>query len=108
MYKSNFWRKLQRNCKQTNNQKIREENNISTIESKLKYYRLNTYYRIRETHSISYLNDKEYINNELRTIDAPVSLIKNNINNRNNDSLNGILQYKTLSLIGKEHMEENT
>ena len=29
-------------CKQTNNQKLRYGDNISTIGSKLKYYRLNT------------------------------------------------------------------
>ena len=50
---------------------------ISTIESKLKCYRLNTYYGIRETNSISYLNDKEYINNELKLLDTQVSIIKN-------------------------------
>ena len=64
------------NCKKTSNQKIREENNISTIESKLKYYRLNLYYRLRGTYSIAYLNDKEYINNELKTLDTHINKLK--------------------------------
>ena len=61
------------NHKQTNSQDLRDKNNISTIESKLKYYRLNMYYRIRETHSIAYLNDKEYVNNELKTLDTHIN-----------------------------------
>ena len=61
------------NCKQTNNQILRDEHNISTIESKLIYYRINMYYRIRETHSTAYLNDKEYVNNELKTLGAHIN-----------------------------------
>ena len=34
------------------------------------------YYRIRETHSTAYLNDKEYVNNELKTLDAHITKIK--------------------------------
>ena len=83
--------------------KIRDDNNIDTIESKLKYYRLNTYYRIRETHSSAYRNDKEYINNELKTLDSQVSVLTNHVNSKNEDILNNILRCKTISLIGKEH-----
>ena len=70
---------LERNCNQINNRKIREGKNITTIDSKLKYYRLNMYYRIRGAHSISYLNGEEYIDNELKTIDTYVNLIENHI-----------------------------
>ena len=54
---------------QPNNQQIRAGYNIATIESKPKYYRINMYYRLRETQSTAYLNDKEYIDNELKTLD---------------------------------------
>ena len=94
------------NCNRENNQKIREENNnITTIESKLKYYRLNTYYGIRETQSIAYLNDKGYIDNELKTLDTYINLLANHILS-NEENLNNIIRYKTLSTIGKHRSEK--
>ena len=63
------------------------------------------YYRIRGAHSTSYLNDKEYINNELETIDTHVRVIANQINRKNGEIFNNILQYRTLSLIGKDILE---
>ena len=93
------------NSKKENNQKWGEDNNIATIESKLKYYRLHMYYRIRETHSTSYINDEGYINNELKTLGAHVNIIENHINNKDEDILNNIPKYTTLSLIGTKNKD---
>ena len=57
------------------------------------------YYRIRDAHSISYLNGKEYINNELKTLDAHVNSIENHIND-NDDIVNNTQQSEALSFIG--------
>ena len=46
---------------------IREKYTIPSIESRLKFYRLNTYYRLKIALSAPYLNDIDYINNELAT-----------------------------------------
>ena len=64
------------------------------------------YYRIRETHSVAYLNDKEYVNNELKTLDTNISKIKDHINNKNNDSLSDIPKYKSASSFGEKNIEE--
>ena len=64
------------------------------------------YYRIRETHSTAYLNDKEYVNNELKTLDTHINKIKHYMNNKNNDVLKDIPIYKTSSNIGKKNIEE--
>merc|ERR1712112_775187 len=85
--------------------KIRKDNNISTIESKLKYYRLNMYYRIRETHSIAYLNDKEYVNNELKTLDTHINKLKQNIINNNKEMLSDIPIYKSPNETRKNNIE---
>ena len=61
------------------------------------------YYWIRETHSISYLNGKEYINNELKTLDTYVNSISNHIQNNDEEFLNNIIHSKTSSIIGKIH-----
>ena len=37
----------------------REMSSIATIESKLKYYGLNMYYRFKNTLSVAYLNDRD-------------------------------------------------
>ena len=39
---------------------IRQKYNITTIGSKLKYFRLKTYYRWKRNDGANYLNDKEY------------------------------------------------
>ena len=64
------------------------------------------YYRIRETHSIAYLNDKEYVNNELKTLDTHINKIKNRINNNDKDLLIDIPNYKSSTNIGKKNIEE--
>ena len=51
------------------------------------------YYRIRETHSISYLNGEDY-NNELKTLDDYVNSIGNRIRNKDDEFLNNIIRYK--------------
>ena len=63
-------------------------------------------YRIRETHSTSYVNDKEYINNALKTLDSHVWSVKNHINNKNEDIVNKMSQCKTLSSVGESHTTE--
>ena len=34
------------------------------------------HYRMRETHSTAYLNNKEYVNNELKTLDTNITKLK--------------------------------
>ena len=70
--------KYTENWKRINNEQIRNDSNVTTIESKLKYYRPNMYYRIREAHSLSYLNDKEYINDELKSMGTYINSLGEN------------------------------
>ena len=63
------------------------------------------YYRIRETHSISYLNGAEYINNELKSTGTYINSIGNQIRNNHEGLLKNIIHYKTLSNIGEGRAE---
>ena len=58
---------------QVRNDIIRQKYNIATIESRLKYFRLRTYYKWKRYVSINYLNNKEYIDNELHTVDIYIA-----------------------------------
>ena len=67
------------------------------------------YYRIRETHSISYLNDEAYINNELKSMGTYINSLGDQINNNDERLLRNIIYYKTLSDIGvKPHKNKIT
>ena len=58
---------------QVRNDITRQKYNIATIERRLKYFRPETYYNWKRYASINYLNDKDYIDNELHTIDIYIS-----------------------------------
>ena len=57
-------------------QDIGNKQNIQTIESKLYFYRLNIIWRLKSTLSISYINGKNYIYNELTSLDGYISNLK--------------------------------
>ena len=61
------------------------------------------YYRLKETHSISYLNGKEYINNKLMTLGSYIKTISLYITNNQECGLNNPMRYKTMN----EEMRQN-
>lgn len=78
MRKNAQGRILLRKSKYKNNNYLRKKHNIPTIESKLFLYRPNTYYRLKSTMSIAYLNDKQYVNSELRKLEEYILELKEN------------------------------
>lgn len=60
------------------NSEISEGYYIATvaIESNLKYYRLNVYYRLNQSLSTAYLNGKEYFIHDLQTLDNYIIELK--------------------------------
>ena len=64
------------------------------------------YYRIKSTLSIAYLNDKDFVNNELNTLDTYIRNIKNQLGNNDKEILKSTPIYKISSNIGKKNIEE--
>ena len=59
--------------KPTSNSDIREKFNIPTIESKLRYYRFKMYASWKHTLSIAYLNNTNYIHEQLNQLNNDIS-----------------------------------
>ena len=47
---------------------------------------LKTYYKWRRCASINYLNDKDYIDNELHTVDSYTASLQTDLRNKNKDN----------------------
>ena len=83
---------------QIRNGVIRQKYNITTIESRLKYFRLKTYYRWERYISINYPNDKDYIDNELHTLDSCIASLQTDHSNTHRDN-NYNTKFKYLHII---------
>ena len=59
------------------------------------------YYRIGETKRSAYLNDKEYVENEIKSLNTYINTTETYIDN-NDEELNNLIHYKTLSEKGKK------
>ena len=71
---------------QVRNDIIRQKYNIATVESRLKYFRLETYYKWKGYVSINYLNDEDYIDNELHTLDSYVASLQTDLRKTHKDN----------------------
>ena len=71
---------------QVRNDIIRQKYNITTVEGRPKYPRLETYYKWKSYASINYLNDKDYIVNELQTLGKYTASLQTDIRNVRKDN----------------------
>ena len=79
MYKNNYTRILSSGNPHVRNDITRQKYNITTVESGLKYFRRETYYKWESDDSINYLNNKDYIGNELHTIDSYIASLQTDL-----------------------------